>query len=194
MGFFTRFLKSGPPRDQWGRISLDITKGLEEARNIWFELCVEILRSASEDNSNKDYKIKIIQKKLTGNGLQAVKAYQLYWASVFIGHKAYIPRHEGKDFADILYAQVCGLELEECLHYFDRYHEMTKHGGTQLIRFTNDVARHITGNPAPLIESMIIGETFPLFSLSVQIIVAEAFGDLKTVAALNEKLSATVKK
>lgn len=193
MGIFSRLFKNGPTRDKWGQISLDIAKGLEVARDIWFGVCIEGLTSASEEHSDRDYKIKIVEDKLFGNGLQAVKAYQLYLVSIFIAQHTYIKRHEGKDFADLLYAQVCGLDLEECLYYFGRYHEMAKDGGTQLIRFNNDVAKHITGNPAPVIESMMIGAIFPLFVLPVQMVVAEAFGDLKTVAALDEKLSSLVK-
>jgi hypothetical protein len=191
----SRLFKSSPPRNQWGRISLDIAKGLEEVRNAWFGLCIEMLQSASKENPPGDHKleIRIRRNKLYGNGLLALKAYQLYIVSGFLVN--YIRQYEGKDFADILYAQVCGLDLENCLDYWGRYHEMEKDGGTQLFRFTNDIAKHITGDPSPpnesppLIEAMIIGEIFPLLYLSVCMVVADAFGDSKTVAKLKKSLS-----
>jgi hypothetical protein len=80
--------------------------------------------------------------------------------------------------------------LEKCLDYWGRYHEMEEKGGAQLFSFTNDVAKHITGDPSPpndpppLIEAMIIGEIFPLLYLSVCMVVADAFGDSKPVAKL----------
>jgi hypothetical protein len=195
LGIFSRLFKSGPPRDQWGRISLDIAKGLEEGRDVWFGLCIKVLTSASGEYHQGEDKIRIRRNTLYGNGLRALKAYQLYLVSKSLAQQAYIKPYEGKDFADILYAQVCGLDLGKCLIYWNRYHEIDNNRGAQLFRFTNDIASHITGDPVPpkdpppLIESMIIGEIFPLFYLSVCIVVANGFGDLQTVSALNKKLS-----
>jgi hypothetical protein len=185
MRLFGKIFRTGPPRDQWGTISLQIAKGLQEARKIWFHNCIKIIQAISQDPSFKEYRINIKQKTLTGKPLQAVKAYQLYWASDFIGQQVYIPKHKGNDFADILYAHVCGTELDTCYYYFNRYVE-AKDGGGQLIRFTNDFASHIVGNL--VVGDIIIQATITFFALSVQIVVAESFGDLKTTAALNERL------
>jgi hypothetical protein len=187
MRLFRKIFGTGPPRDQWGAISLRIAKGLEEARKIWFLSCLEIIEAISQQD-NRNY---IKQKTLTGKALQAVKAYQLYWASYFIGQQAYIPKQEGKNFADILYAQVCGTEIDKCYYYFSRYVE-AKDGGNQIMRFAYDFAIQITTNP--LVGDITIQTTFPFFALIVQIVVAESFGDLKTAASLNEKLVNLIEK
>jgi hypothetical protein len=82
----SRLFKSSPHRDQWSRISLDIAKGLEEVRNSWFGLCIEILQSQSKEDASRDYEIRIRRKTLHGKGLLALKAYQLYIVSGFLGN------------------------------------------------------------------------------------------------------------
>jgi len=191
MGFFPRlFGGGGPSREDWAAISLRIAQGLEEVRKTWFQACVDNFREASEKSASEGPPITMKRANLAGDAGRASKAYQLYLVSGFLAQHGYIPPSQGRDFADILFAQVCGTELEQCLSFFARYHEAQADPGTQLFRFGSDISRYITGNDAPLVESMLVASTVPVCVALSHMVVADAFGDQRTVAQLQAKLSA----
>ena len=130
-------------REDWANISLCIAQGLKESRKIWFNSCVQILGNLKESE-------EVVNSELGGEAELAIKTWQLYQASGFL--PAYISESDGRDFADILYAQVCGTELLECMSYLKRYREV-EDNSTILFRFCSDVAKYITGNSTPLISS-----------------------------------------
>jgi len=192
MGIFSKFSNGSPSREHWGSIALNIAKGLEDVRTMWFNSCVQTLKEKSPEQDDDSVEIEAVNNRLGGNADLAIKAYQLFLTSSSIGQHNYIKSSEGKDFADILYAQVCGINLEECLSFFSRYHKAND-GGTQLFRFSSDVAKYITGKEAPLSESMLIASTVPKFMAINHIVVARSFGDDKTVHKINSKLGVIVK-
>lgn len=191
MGFFSQlFGGGGPGREDWGAISLRITQGLEEVRKTWFQACVDNFLETSKKGASEGPPIVVKRANLAGDAARASKAYQLYLVSGFLAQHGYIPPSQGRDFADILFAQVCGTELEQCLSFFGRYHEAQGDPGTQLFRFGSDISRYITGNDAPLVESMLAASTLPVFVAMSHMVVADAFADQGTVAQLQAKLSA----
>ncbi|NVM54780.1 MAG: hypothetical protein HWN66_13845 [Candidatus Helarchaeota archaeon] len=185
----TKGIKMKPSREDWSTTSLYISKGLEKLRRKWFDLCVKTLQESSSEKGKDSLDIEVVNIRLGADADLAIKAYQLYLVSGFLAKHAYISLSEGKDFADILWAQVCGTQIEECLAFFSRYHEVQSDGGTQLFRFSSDVAKYITGNEAPLFESMLIGQTVGALVGSVHILVASCFGDEKTVKKLESKFT-----
>jgi len=190
MGFFSRLFRgAGPSREDWGVISLRIAKGLEEVRKKWFETLVGIFREMSKKGAWKDPPITVKRTNLAGDATHALKAYQLYLVSAFLAKHGYIPPSQGRDFADLLFAQVCGTELEQCLAFFNRYHEAHEDPGRQLFRFASDISRYITGNDTSFYESMLVDPTIPVFAWLTHMVVADAFGDQVTVAQLQTKLS-----
>jgi len=171
-------------RDQWGTISTFIARGLESLREKWFTSCVNILRDIRD--TDEDYsEVEIVNSELGGKANLAITAYQLWFVSNMLAAKQYISRDEGQDFADILYLQVGGTQIDDILAFWEKYNEVSDEGGEQLRRFSNDVAAYITGNETPLtedmlIEGMLIATQFEhLVGLS-QLVVARAFRDEET--------------
>lgn len=186
MGIRSKLFNSKPSRDKWSTISTDIAKGLEEVRKRWFETGVSLLEEARK--GEKPLEIKIVCRTLGGEADFAIKAYQLLLTSGFLAQHSYIPRSEGKDFADILYAQVCETTVQETMLYLERYNEVQDDRGTQLFRLASDIARYITGSEAHLAESMILVSTIPIYVDFTHIVVAYAFGDQDTVRELQSKV------
>jgi hypothetical protein len=158
MGILDRLLgRAAPDRTEWGEIVNNITLGLMQVREDWFETCVETLEDASTDERT----IVIQRLTLDGDGLRAANAYQLFLVSSFLAGHRYIPPSQGRDFADLLFAQVCGSDLTDTMEFFVRY-QRAPDRGNGLFRFASDIAEHITGNKTPLMEGMAVGASTPL--------------------------------
>ena len=175
-----RRVEMTPKREEWGAISLRIARSLQELRERWFPVCVNGLRESQ---------FKVRRAGLSGEADRATRAFQLYLVANYLSQHAYIPTSEGRDFADILFAQVCGTELGECLVPFSRYAGGETGGGTVLFRFSADIARYITGDDTPLLESMAVAEATLTFGILTHMIVADAFGDVDTVSELRAELA-----
>jgi hypothetical protein len=98
----------------------------------------------------------------------------------------YIPPDQGRDFADLLFAQVCGSDLESTLQYFARYERADR--GSSLFRFSSDVAEYITGNNAPLMEAMTLGGSAPILAHLSHMVLAGSFNDQRTVQSLQRTI------
>lgn len=168
----------------WAVICLNLAKNLEKIRNEWFGQCVGILEYISKD---KERDIEIKNRKLENECESALKAYQLFIITGILHY--YIKPEKGKDFGDLLFAYVCGKELEDCLKYFDRYYEVENDGGTQLFRFSSDVAKYITGNESPLVEGVALGSSFTPFYLMTQLATVEAFRDEDKIEKISKSLN-----
>jgi hypothetical protein len=182
VGIFSKLFFRTPDRKNWSEISLNISKGLEEMRKIWFDSCVKKIQSTL---FNKDFQnIQEINTHLEGEAELAIKAYQLYIVSGFLAEHLYIPPSEGKAFADILYAQVCGTKIEEILTFLSSYEEVHGKAEQQTFRFCFDVAKNIMGDKGALAASVLIDMFIPSFIAINQYVVAECFGDKKTAEEL----------
>lgn len=188
VGIFSKLFAGGPGREDWSMISFNISKGLEDVRKTWFNSCVKVLQENSSKKGKDSLAIKIVHIRLGGEANLAIKAFQLYLVSSFLSQHSYISSSKGKDFADILYAQVCGTQIVECMAFFSRYQEVLSNRGTQLFRFTSDVAKYITGNKTPLNESMLIVPTISLFVSLNYSVIANCFGDNKMVKKLESDI------
>jgi len=162
----------------WTVTSQVIVKNLSKVRKAWFEQAMRMIQASGE---------KIINDRLEGLADYALKGYQ-YFMVIGILHR-YIPSEKGKNFSDILFTTICGSEMDEVLKYFSRYMEPGEdEGGQSLMRFCNDLARHITGNEHPLEAGLAVGEIAPPFILMTEISVADAFGDKEGVAKVQQGL------
>ena len=188
MAKFSNFFGSKPRRKDWGVVTSNIAGALEEEREYWFKSCVQNFRDlqASEDGAAID--IEVRNPNITGAAELAIKAYQLFLVLGFLSQHAYIRRRDGNDFADLLFPEVCGTQLEECRAYFSRYYEARRDGATQMMRFSNDVARHISGKEGPLVEGMMVAASMAVFVAMNHIAVARCFGDEKTVRKIEAKM------
>ena len=189
MNFFSKFFKHGNRQnpEDWLEKSLCIAKGLEHLRKTWYNFGVKILQE-QQTNGKDSPDIKLANINLGGDADLAIKAFQLYFVSWFIAQHTYIPRKNGKDFADILYSQVCGTQIEKCMEFLSRYYEVQSDVDMQIFRFVSDVAKYITENEAPLTESMLLGSTVPNFVANIHLIVAKCFDDEGTVKEIEAQL------
>ncbi len=186
----SKLFGDSPGREEWSELSLMIAQGLEQARTQWFQTLIDFFCGTTKDRIIEELQITVKHTTLSGEAAHATKAWQLYLVSNFLAHHRYIPPSEGRDFADLLYAQVCGTELSNCLSFLARYDEVTGDRSTQLGRFGLDISRYITGQDAPLMESLLVASTLPQFTVVIHLVVAAAFADSKTVSELQAKLSA----
>jgi len=186
MGIFRRSFGGAPDRKDWSAISLSIAQGLEGLRKQFFAFCVDSIKDSLPEEDEHSQEVEVKNTSLGGEAELAIKAYQLYLTSLFLGEHEYISPKDVRDFADLLYAQVSGTQLEQCLDYLSRYTEPEIDGGTQLFRFSSDVAKYITASEAPLIEAMAISSAFGTFVALHHMLVAEIFGDEKTVKRMRK--------
>ncbi len=184
MRVFSRRPHSRPKREDWPRICACITDGLEAVRKEFFDSCVRQLRRVSSESEDFPVDVVVVNDVLGGQADLAIKALQLTHASSFLAKHAYIPRRKGKDFADLLYAHVCGGQIRKILEYQSRYLEVAEDGGTLLFRFSLDVAKYICDEEAPLPQSQIVAIGVRHYLSIGNIVVASCFEDRETVREL----------
>lgn len=187
MSILSKFFSSnGDNSDNWGLISTQIAQGFEKIQKNWFRNCIDILQQASDDEDLGERHIVVKHTELAGDASLAVKAFQLMLASEYIAKHTYISRSHGQDFANILYAQVCGTDLLDCMKFFKRYVEVE--GSVKLSRFSSDLACYITDKENSLDESILIAMVFPVFAYLTHMVVADAFGDQNTVILMQAEM------
>ena len=164
MGFFSKMFYTPPPREEWSEIALNISKNADQIAHRWFKEAVEKL----EDNS-----LEVKNKKLGGEGDLAIKAYSLFISANFIASNEYIARSDGKDFADILFAYVCGNQIEEVLEFFERYYDAD--GGELIARFSGDVSSYILEEKLAF-AVLFVGPTTIKLGLMINFSIAHYFG------------------
>lgn len=189
MGFFSNLFNSGRKRKGVNALVSDMCDGLVEVRQSWFNSCVESLRL--ELAQQKD--VTILHARLEGNADCAIRAFQFYLITDFLGNHSYMTPQETKGFAVLLGQQVFGTKLKECKIYWNRYNDAE--GGQQANRFCDDIAKYITGIDSPLAETMFLfTRCFPQFFTITQISVANTFGDNKMVKALEDNFRKVAEK
>jgi hypothetical protein len=95
-------------------------------------------------------------------------------------------------FTDILFAQVCGAELDQCIPWYDRYCHSSKENPESLpMVVASDIVTYVTRSDSIPPGSMIVVCRM-LHSLTVNtaMITANAFGDPNTVAKLQADFDA----
>lgn len=172
-------------RNDWLTICTSIASQLQVLRERWFRSFLNVIKKYSSK--------KVVNSALEGDAELALKAYQLYLVSGFLAGHDYIPQHEGKDFADLLYAQVCGTQLPECLRFLERYHEVgsdtSEEVSRQIFRVASDVSEYILGGENPWAEARRLMHLFPEYGLVHHLVVANSFGDDQTVQIIREGIT-----
>ena len=172
-------------RNDWLRICTSIASQLQVLRQRWFRSFLNVITKYSSK--------KVVNSALEGDAELALKAYQLYLVSGFLAGHDYIPQHEGKDFADLLYAQVCGTQLPECLRFLERYHEVgsdtSEEVGRQIFRVASDVLEYILGGENPWVQASASRHLFPAYNLLHHLVVADSFGDDQTAQIIRERIT-----
>ena len=176
MGFFSKIFYTPPPREEWSEIALNISKSVESVSEIWFAEAVQTLKENS---------LEVKNTTLDGDGKLALRAYLLYLSAVFTASNEYIARADGKDFGDILFAYVCGNEIEEVLKFFSRYFDAD--GGELISRFSGDISSYILEEQSAFALLFLAPSTVKL-GLMIDVDIAKYFGDKSTSDEMYQKL------
>ncbi len=183
--------KAGPDsqRDEWPRISNHIARGLERDARSWFEHVVREVSNSPLSREAGTLKVEVVRTAFDRKAVLAVKAFQLIVVTWVIEVRRYIPEADGKDFADLVWAQVCGSQLDEVIAHV-RYYRDAKDDQDQRSRFAADVMEHILGPKSPffLIMSVVMQTTIQELIGHVGSIVADAFDDEATFNDLQRQL------
>ena len=146
-------------RSEWPLICTKIAKGFEDERQSFFSGSIKIIEEARTWEDPID--IPIVNRRLGGVAELALKAYQLGIASSVVARNAYIPSAEGREFANLLYAQVCGTAIHEVLHFLQSYDEVAKDQHVRDARLAGDIGHYITGKRSRGSEAATADATKP---------------------------------
>ncbi len=170
------------PREKWEEIIDTIHARLAEERLVFFNACVEILSMLPD--------VTIKNRTMTPRIELAITVYQLHFVREVIAAREYVRPEDGNSFVSTLYSNACRygsvIERNECIRrYCPREDDSQK--GNEIFLFYSDIATHVTGNDAPLRETLLLSDaTARRFALVSRLAVATAFGDRKTVEELRE--------
>jgi hypothetical protein len=180
--------EAGGHRDDWVRISNHIARCLAHDAKSWFEhVLQEVTKAGPEDSS---LKVVPARTSLDGDAILAITAFQLIAATRFIGTLRYIAEPDGRDFADLMWARVCGDRLDEVIARVRYYQEVKDDQEALWSRFATNVMEHILGEESPflLVLSVVMQTTFPELIGHVGSIVADAFDDEETFNDLQRQM------
>ena len=174
-----------PDKGQWLRLCTDIATALERDREAWFANCLRMV--AEVKRKGLPIEFEVTNSTLGGEADLALRAYQLIQAMRLMSVRKYVPPSEGQDFADLLFAQVCGTRLYEVLEVAERYRKRQKEEASL---FALDVAGHILGGDsvAALGLSLEIMMLTPQLTAHTAIMIAATFGDDDTVRDFDAQL------
>jgi hypothetical protein len=169
--------------DIWYRIAKKTSDGLATVREEWLKLCMQNLQA------NENFRVKIINLNLGGQGELSLKAYQMLIATDFIIKKRYIQKDEQKYFTETLQALVGGEDHEACLSYLD-YYRKNDEKSTQIFSLARDIMNYVSTEMQPVfIESGLLSTKVQLLDLYTRMQIAEVFRDSKTFRELRDELN-----
>jgi hypothetical protein len=161
---------------------LNIAEALESLSPKFFVSCVEIVQNLSHEEQPRI----ALRTEIDEDILCAIKAFELYWFCYWVCDHQYIQPRDGKDFADLLFASVCGTKLERCSEYFSRYSNYGDDDLQPFIRHDIDLAKYITGEKGALVEAASLARITYGFVDTVHYLAARIFHDAKTAAKLEQ--------
>lgn len=175
-------------RSRWSGICTTIAVSFERDRKEFFGNCLKIAEAKQKGASLPTERLN---STMGGVADLALRAYQLIQSTRLISAQKYIPPSDGQDFADLLWAQVCGTHMDDVFELVDRYHEKP---ADEAERFSFDVARYITCDDDGLSPPSMFALMVEIMMLTPQLtghtamIVAAAFADEKTVQDMRAQL------
>ena len=183
MRIFSRIVRRRTNRERWSGISQQISEGLAAVREWWFGACVQAMDGYAAAGASI-----LVNREIDGDLALTLKAYQLLHTSSFMNQHEYIRRSHGREFADLLWAQICGTDLPKVVEILNDVMSpgLTRDG--REFRLARLVATHITGDHTALGEAMVLGGLALYYEIGNAMVMSEAFGDQKTTAALREIL------
>jgi hypothetical protein len=167
----------------WYRIAKKTSNGLATVRDEWLKLCIQNLQA------NENFRVKIINLNLGGQGELSLKAYQMLIAANFLAKKEYVPPNERKYFTETLQELVGGEDHEACLSYLD-YYKKNDEKSTQIFSLARDIMNYVSTEMQPVFfESGLLSTKVQLLDLYTRMQIAEVFRDSKTFRELRDELN-----
>ena len=174
MGILTfLFKKKYASKDEFPVLCFNLSKSLESIRRNWIQGCKSIMEA---------YTGKSLDNILVNQGpVNAVsKAFQILTSSKFVMAKAYVHPSETKSFSDLLYTEVFGNALMECLECVKMY-EKDDDASQMRYQVSKDLVQCFLGATATEKEILRIKPTVDIFAVLTQMATADVFADYKAV-------------
>ena len=154
-------------------------------------LCFNLSNHFSSIRRNWLQGIKSIMETYTGKSLDdilldqgpvdaASKAFQVLTSARLVSAKMYVHPSETKSFSDLLYAEVFGDTLMECLECVKMY-ETYANASQMHHQISKDMAQCFLSATASEEEILRITPTVDIFTILIQMVTADVFADYKTV-------------
>jgi hypothetical protein len=175
--------RPAPVRDAWPAICTTIAQGFEAQRQEFWSTLLRRIHLAR--TGNDPVVLPIVRRTLGGQAELALKAYQLYVASVTIGHHEYISPADGHAFTHLLYVQVCGTALPQALRFVQSYREVEHSVG--LARLAGDIGDYIMGSHGDVRFYAFCLLPLDAFVTLSMVVVCAAFNDLAEGQRLMER-------
>ena len=176
MSFFSKYFgRRHHHPEEWGVITTAITKNLQEDRTLFFTAYADLCFKRPPDAEQPP----IPNTTLAGSADLSIRAFQLVTVTYTIAENRYVPPSQGKDFADILYAQVCGAQIYDVMKYVRKYDEAVSDRTKMMIAlFSLDLIDYIVGTrtPEPPYSPLLLDLSFHL-RFNTVLTVANAFND-----------------
>jgi hypothetical protein len=187
MSIFSNPFRSTPNTNQWPIIAASISSGFQDVKRRWFNECVVAMDLGLF--ADKEEKAKVVHTDLGGAGALAVTGYQICCASSIIARNGYISKTSTKDFLDLLWGRVSGVETRELLKYTRRYDGVSSDTPTQQFRLGVDVARYVINGEPSMIISLQVASLAQKLSAQTCMVIANAFGDSAGVRKLSRQIT-----
>ena len=186
MSIFSNPFRSTPNTNQWPIIAASISSGFQEVKRQWFNECVVAMDLGLF--ADKEEKAKVVHTTLSGAGALAVTGYQICCAGSMIARNGYISKTSTRDFLDLLWGRVSGVDARELLKYNRRYDDVSD-TSTQQFRLGVDVARYVINGEPSMIISLQVASLAQKLSARTNIVIANAFGDSPRVHKLSRQIA-----
>jgi hypothetical protein len=171
--------------EEWMNIVSLINDDLKALREKWYKSMVDYLSKNKEIINPKN--VNIVNERIGGKAEFAIKAYQLLTVIDMIAEHIYIPKSQGRNFADLLFEKVCGNQIEYVLEFFKTY--SNKVGGEQLASYVFDVAEYMTNSEEGKLLGLYMAPSTAKYDWAVKASVANAFGDADVYSKAMDRMT-----
>ncbi len=185
MNFLSNIIRTAPKTNLWSEMSRTISSDLHDVKLDWFEQCVFAMEMGIQADLTE--KAQVIHTTLNGSAALAITGYQLYCVSNMMSNHSYIPKNSVKDFMDLLYSRISGIELVELLKYVRRFEQMSSESSQQF-RLGVEVARYVINQEPPMLISLHVSALAQKLFVRSALVIANAFGDFPRSAKLTKQL------
>ncbi len=108
MSFLSTLFRSSSRTSEWPTVAAAISSGFQDVKTRWFNECTVTVDLGLF--ADKQVKAKVVNTDLAGAAALAITAYQICCAGTLIGRNGYVSKSSSKDFLDLLFSRVSGVE------------------------------------------------------------------------------------